>query len=40
MHLRDGTELYYYVNHHKVTGKERDTEGGTDYFGARFYASR
>jgi RHS repeat-associated protein len=24
---------------HKFTGKERDTESGLDYFGARFYAS-
>ena len=24
---------------HKFTGKERDTETGNDYFGARFYAS-
>jgi RHS repeat-associated protein len=24
---------------HKFTGKERDTESGNDYFGARYYAS-
>ena len=27
------------LNHYKFTGKERDTESGLDYFGARFYAS-
>jgi RHS repeat-associated protein len=27
------------VNHYKFTGKERDTESGLDYFGARFYGS-
>jgi RHS repeat-associated protein len=26
-------------NHYKFTGKERDTESGLDYFGARHYAS-
>src|SRR5579862_6390272 len=26
-------------NHYKFTGKERDTETGLDYFGARYYAS-
>jgi RHS repeat-associated protein len=26
-------------NHYKFTGKERDTETGLDYFGARFYGS-
>jgi RHS repeat-associated protein len=26
-------------NHFKFTGKERDTESGLDYFGARYYAS-
>jgi RHS repeat-associated protein len=26
-------------NHYKFTGKERDTETGNDYFGARYYAS-
>ena len=26
-------------NHYKFTGKERDTESGNDYFGARYYAS-
>ena len=26
-------------NHYKFTGKERDTESGLDYFGARYYAS-
>jgi len=25
--------------HYKFTGKERDTESGNDYFGARYYAS-
>src|SRR5580700_4252135 len=24
---------------HRITGKERDTESGLDYFGARYYAS-
>jgi RHS repeat-associated protein len=24
---------------HRYTGKERDTESGNDYFGARYYAS-
>jgi RHS repeat-associated protein len=24
---------------YKFTGKERDTESGLDYFGARYYAS-
>jgi RHS repeat-associated protein len=27
------------TNHYKFTGKERDTESGLDYFGARYYAS-
>ena len=27
------------INHYKFTGKERDTESGNDYFGARYYAS-
>jgi RHS repeat-associated protein len=27
------------VNHYKFTGKERDTESGLDYFGARYYGS-
>ena len=27
------------VLHYKFTGKERDTESGLDYFGARYYAS-
>ncbi|MGA3093249.1 MAG: RHS repeat-associated core domain-containing protein, partial [Terriglobales bacterium] len=27
------------VTTHKFTGKERDTESGNDYFGARYYAS-
>ncbi len=27
------------VNHYKFTGKERDSESGNDYFGARYYAS-
>ncbi|RZU42417.1 RHS repeat domain-containing protein [Edaphobacter modestus] len=26
-------------NHYKFTGKERDTESGNDYFGARYYSS-
>lgn len=26
-------------NHYKFTGKERDSESGNDYFGARYYAS-
>jgi RHS repeat-associated protein len=26
-------------NHYKFTGKERDTETGNDYFGARYYSS-
>ena len=26
-------------NHYKFTGKERDTESGLDYFGARYYAN-
>ena len=30
----DGTNMRY-----KFTGKERDTESGLDYFGARYYAS-
>ena len=25
------------TNHYKFTGKERDTETGLDYFGARYY---
>jgi hypothetical protein len=25
-------------NHYKLTGKERDTESGLDYFGARYLA--
>ncbi|MBI2682258.1 MAG: RHS domain-containing protein [Acidobacteriales bacterium] len=28
------------TNHYKFTGKERDTESGLDYFGARYYGSR
>jgi RHS repeat-associated protein len=27
-------------NHYKFTGKERDTETGVDYFGARYYSNR
>jgi RHS repeat-associated protein len=27
-------------NHYKFTGKERDSETGLDYFGARYYANR
>jgi RHS repeat-associated protein len=27
------------ANHYKFTGKERDTESGLDFFGARYYAS-
>jgi len=27
------------TNHYKFTGKERDTESGLDYFGARFYGN-
>lgn len=27
------------ANHYKFTGKERDTESGLDYFGARYYGS-
>ena len=27
------------TNHYKFTGKERDTESGLDYFGARYYGS-
>ena len=27
------------ANHYKFTGKERDTESGNDYFGARYYSS-
>jgi len=27
------------LNHYLFTGKERDTESGNDYFGARYYAS-
>ena len=27
------------ANHYKFTGKERDTESGLDYFGARYYSS-
>ncbi len=27
------------TNHYKFTGKERDTESGMDYFGARYYGS-
>jgi len=36
-----GTEISAGVNsnHYKFTGKERDTESGLDYFGARYYAS-
>jgi RHS repeat-associated protein len=34
---------HYYMcclgNHHKFTGKERDTESNLDDFGARFYTS-
>ena len=26
-------------NHYKFTGKERDTETGLDYFGARYYSN-
>ncbi|MFZ0731012.1 MAG: RHS repeat-associated core domain-containing protein, partial [Candidatus Sulfotelmatobacter sp.] len=28
-----------YLSRHSSTGKERDTESGNDYFGARYYAS-
>ena len=36
-----GQELYPSPdpNHYKFTGKERDTESGNDYFGARYYGS-
>lgn len=36
-----GQELdtQFTANHYKFTGKERDTESGLDYFGARYYAS-
>src|SRR6185312_788859 len=27
------------ANHYKFTGKERDTESGLDYFGARYYSN-
>jgi RHS repeat-associated protein len=27
------------TNHYKFTGKERDTESGLDYFGARYYSN-
>src|SRR6266481_2286103 len=27
------------TNHYKFTGKERDSESGLDYFGARYYGS-
>ena len=33
----DGTS--HFVHLCKFTGKERDTESGLDYFGARYYAS-
>lgn len=33
------TERKRTSNHYKFTGKERDTETGLDYFGARFYGS-
>jgi RHS repeat-associated protein len=26
-------------NHYKMTGKERDTESGLDYYSARYYGS-
>lgn len=36
-----GQELdtQFTANHYKFTGKERDTESGLDYFGARYYRS-
>src|SRR5689334_3228043 len=38
-----GMEQYVYTNtcpqNYKFTGKERDTETGLDYFGARYYAA-
>jgi RHS repeat-associated protein len=37
-----GGELQFVVsdsNHYKFTGKERDTESGLDYFGARYYSN-
>jgi RHS repeat-associated protein len=36
-----GQELdtQFTTNNYKFTGKERDTESGNDYFGARYYAS-
>ena len=33
------TALHIFAFEHKFTGKERDTESGNDYFGARYYAS-
>ena len=33
------TAFNVYAFVHKFTGKERDTESGLDYFGARYYAS-
>lgn len=37
-----GGELQFLVNdsnHYKFTGKERDSESGLDYFGARYYSN-
>ena len=32
-------EYAYDAHHYKFTGKERDTETGLDYFGARYFGS-
>ena len=37
LHVYDAVALL--LNAHKFTGKERDSESGLDYFGARYYAS-
>ena len=36
--MHDGAARHAFLNH-KFTGKERDTESGLDYFGARYYGS-
>jgi hypothetical protein len=33
------TQSMQFPTEHHITGKERDSESGNDYFGARYYAS-
>ncbi len=39
MHSSVCAPTVYFSLQSRFTGKERDTESGNDYFGARYYAS-